>query len=72
MSGAVQGSAGYCGDYWTAIGKNNRMFYWYSQTEHVNLKQNVVSKCTVQIFSEWNVISHHSLQYLVHVHLLHS
>jgi len=72
MYGAVQGSAVYCEGYWIPIGRRNRMFYWYTQTEHVNLKQNVVSKCTVQILSGWIVASHHSLQYLVHAHLLHS
>ena len=70
MFGAVQGSAGYCWGYWTAIGRSNRLFYSYTQTEHVSLKQNEASKCTAQIFSGWIVASHHSLQYLVHGHLL--
>ena len=47
MSGAVQESVGYYGDYWTAIGGSNCMFYWYTQTEHVNFKQILVSRCTV-------------------------
>jgi hypothetical protein len=37
MSGAVQGNAGYWGDYCTAIGRSDRLSNYYTQTE--NIKQ---------------------------------
>jgi hypothetical protein len=34
LSGGVQGTAGYRGDYWTAVGTSDRLFC-YTQTENV-------------------------------------
>jgi hypothetical protein len=34
MSGRVQGTAAYRGDYWTAVGTSDRLFY-YTQTKNI-------------------------------------
>jgi hypothetical protein len=40
------------GDYWTAIGGGDRLFYYCTQTENINLlKKLVVSECTTRMFN---------------------
>jgi hypothetical protein len=52
VSGAVQGTAGYRGCYWTSIGRTDGQFYYCTQNENINhFVWCTVGECTVQMRS---------------------
>jgi hypothetical protein len=66
VSNAGHGGGG-GGSYWAAIGRRDRLFGFYIQTENIkHFEHRAVSQCTVRMPSGWVIAPRHSSCNLAH------
>ena len=67
------GAAVYRENYWTAIGRRDRLFCYCMETENIEgSEERAVSGCSVRMHSGWVIATRHIPRNLAHTHILHS
>jgi len=73
VSGAARGTSGFRKNYWTAIGRSDRIFCYCMETENIeDFEEHAVSGCSAGMHSEWVIATRHTSRNLAHAHISHS